>query len=101
MIYMHIRTYLREYYDQDGDSKRYGNACLKNLMNLNLECNSYGGMDKYISQFEELSDEFKESKQHLKPDYSILFIFIAFYYNFFLFFQDKMTKYLKVSFYWL
>ena len=36
----------------------------------------------------------------LKPDYSILFIFITFYYNFSLFFHDKMTKYLTVSFYW-
>ncbi len=34
----------------------------------------------------------------LKPDYSIFFIFIIFYYNFSLFFQDNMTKYLTVFF---
>ena len=61
-------AYLREYYDQDGDSKIYGNACLQNLMNLKLEYNSYGGMDKYISQFEELCDKLEESKQGLTEE---------------------------------
>ena len=36
-------------------------------MNLKLEYNSYGGMDKYTSQFEELCDRLEESKQGL-PD---------------------------------
>ena len=37
-------------------------------MNLKLEYNSYGGMDKYISQFEELCDKLEESKQDLTDE---------------------------------
>ena len=37
-------------------------------MKLKLEYNLYGGMDKYISQFEELRDKLEESKQNLTDE---------------------------------
>ena len=47
IVYMYVYAYLKEYYDQDGDSKIFDNACLQSL--INLKYNSYGGMDKYIT----------------------------------------------------
>ena len=43
---------------------RYGNDCLQNSKHRKLEYNSYGGMDKYISPYEEVCDKVEESKQH-------------------------------------
>ena len=42
---------------------------------LVLQYNSYGGMNKYISQFEELCDKLEESKQGLTGRYGKLYKF--------------------------
>ena len=48
---------LKNYYDQEGNSKTYGARLLGQLADLKLTYNSYGGMDKYISDFEKIALE--------------------------------------------
>ena len=44
---------LNKYYDQDGDKGSFGTQALENILSLNLIYNSYGGFDKYMSNFEQ------------------------------------------------
>jgi hypothetical protein len=48
---------LKKYYDQEGDDKGYGARLIGQLADLKLEYNSYGGMDKYVSEFEKINIE--------------------------------------------
>ena len=56
---------LKDFYDQDGSKDGHGSTALKSLMNLQLECNTFGGMDKCISDFEKCTLQLEEADQPL------------------------------------
>ena len=56
---------LTAYYDQDGNKDIYGQTTLQDLMNLKLDYNTFGGMDKYVNDFETLLTKLAEAEQEL------------------------------------
>ena len=46
---------LKQYYDQEGNKNSYSAKLLGKLADLKLQYNSYGGMDRYISEFEAIN----------------------------------------------
>ena len=56
---------LKAYYDQNGNKDVFGQSSLQNLMNLKLEYNSFGGMDKYVNDFELYVTQLVEAEQEL------------------------------------
>jgi len=57
--------YLKEYYDQEGDKDIYGSKCMTDLFKLRLTYSSFGGMDKYLSDFDMLCQQLEEADQGL------------------------------------
>ena len=52
-------VYLKELYDQEGDYGNYAQENIGKLMQLKLEYNSNGGMEKYTSAFEDFCGNLK------------------------------------------
>ncbi len=56
---------LKEYYDLDGDKRVYAQGQLHKIMLLELNYNSPGGFDKYLSLFEDLCERMVEAGEPL------------------------------------
>jgi len=56
-------SYLRRYYDLDGDKRVYGTSVLNEVLQLELNNNSPGGFDFYLSKFEEYSTQLDDYDQ--------------------------------------
>ena len=48
---------MKNYYDQEGDKMGYGARLIGQLADLKLEYDTHGGMDKYVSEFENINIE--------------------------------------------
>ena len=58
-------SYLRRYYDLDGDKLVYGTSVLNEVLQLELHYNSPGGFDSYLSKFEEYCTQLDDCDQGL------------------------------------
>jgi len=58
-------SYLRRYYDLDGDKRVYGTSVLNEVLQLELHYNSTGGFDFYLSKFEEYCTQLDDCDQGL------------------------------------
>ena len=64
---------LKEYYDLDGDKRVYAQGQLHKIMSLELNYNSLGGFDKYLSLFEDLCERMVEAGNHFQSPRSTRF----------------------------
>jgi len=58
-------SYLKRYYDLDGDKRVYGTSLLNEVLQLELHYNSPGGFDFYLSKFEEYCTQLDDCDQGL------------------------------------
>ena len=43
---------MKEYHENEGDENAFGSTTSKDLLNLKLNCNSFGGHDTCVNKFE-------------------------------------------------
>ncbi len=56
---------LKDYYENEGNQEEYISDLTTQLANLHLEYNSHGGIDKYISDFENIVVKLEEAGEDL------------------------------------
>jgi len=68
-------SYLRRYYDLNGDKRVYGTSVLNEVLQLELHYNSPGGFDFYLSKFEEYCTQLDDCDQGLSEQQKHTFFF--------------------------